>query len=1045
MKTATKFNFKTFSVFVLSVLLCFTLAFSAACNNKSSSSSSSSAEETVVNPTDTQLVSNGDFEFSTFAKDTKFPVSSSISWSLSRDSKNSSSAISSDGNSGIIDTGAESEKYEEAAKKAKLPKDGETYYNPKTLYDYNLKESQEYFVFDKEEKNSNEDKLTMKGSKVLMISNVTAKDDTPNEFTGTAQKFTSTSSLSLGKNEYARLSVWVKTKNLRFRYNQTGVGAYIAVQNTVSSSCDPFVIKGINTEKDGVSQWVKYTIYLRSSDFATSSYKVTLGLGFGNKELREEYVEGHAFFDDVNFEKIEYADYIAGVNATAVENVFNLYKQNADKTYSKVAADDLKTVAANAYTASNTAESGKKFDEVVYSLSHYRDNASFDNMFTGYDGSIDATIGTAGVASASDIKNVIGADLKAPFGDNFTSNTFYAKLNKAGKYECETQPFEVPYKSYKKISFWVKSHLDKASRPGLSIEVKDLGEGDAKSPKSSSLASNLNTDKVETFNGWTQYTVYVSNTVANSNKTRKFSVKFTFGDNSDDEWKMAVGYFLVTNAESCELTEDDYSIASTATNAVKVSLTADMPNGGEADASDDSYYFGYNASSANLIDKNAAVSVSGYKGIYYDAENGVTVGSKEGVTAGVINTKNFTDANAYTFLTTDEKTAIESLGKLGENKHLQPLVIKTNGSSYGYFGSDITLSANTTTLIKVKVKVTGNAKANVYLVKSDALDSFPVLSVAAKKYTKNADGSYDETDEYEVNEKLATTVTSADCANADIIDDGWFTVMFVVTTGNESITLRPELWNGSRDSAETTSGLVLFDKLEQSSVTAETFEREELQTYYGDTVNQNSVKKFTRFPTKVLSTKDGKKVTTYKTYKETTVFSTYNATKAIIASYETINAVREIDNTTSSDSSSSSSSSSGASSDFSWALQLSSIIIAVVLILLLAVALIRFAVKKSRAGKQATKEYYNRDSRDKLHSQLETNKNNKKDAEPAEVKPYDYDNIENNIVNDEDNGTDEQPAENDNVENTESVESVAEPAENAETETTNENGDDNAQ
>ena len=555
----------------------------------------------------------------------------------------------------------------------------------------------------------------MKGSKVLMISNITAKDDTPDEFTGTAQKFTSTSSLSLGKNEYARLSVWVKTQNLRFRYNQTGVGAYIAVQNTVSSSCDPFVIKGINTEKNGVSQWVKYTIYLRSSDFATSSFKVTLGLGFGNRELREEYVEGHAFFDDVNFEKIEYADYIAGVNATAVENKFNLYEQNSDKTYSKVPADDLKTVALNDYTATNDAESGKKFDEVVYSLSHYRTNEAFGDMFSGYDGAIDSTLGVAGVASASDIKTVIGSDLKAPYGDDFTSDTFYAKLTKAGKYECETQAFEVPYKSYKKVSFWVKSHLDKASRPGLTIEVKDLGEGDAQSPKSSSLASNLNTDKVETFNGWTQYTVYVSNTVSNSNKTRKFSVKFTFGDESDDEWKMAVGYFLVTDAEICELTEDDYSIASTTSNAVKVSLTADMPNGGKTDESDDSYYFGYNASSANLIEKDAAVSVNGYKGIYYDADNGITVGSKEGVTAGVINTKNFTSTDAYTFLTADEKTAIESLGKLGENKYLQPLVIKSNGSSYGYFGSDITISANSTTLIKVKVKVVGNAKATVYL------------------------------------------------------------------------------------------------------------------------------------------------------------------------------------------------------------------------------------------------------------------------------------------------------------------------------------------
>lgn len=1037
MKTATKFNFKTFSVFVLSVLLCFTLAFSAACNNQSSSSSSS-AEETVVNPTDTQLVSNGDFEFSTFATDTRFPVSSSISWSLSRDSKNSSSAISSDGNSGIIDTKAEADKYEEAAKKAKLPKDGENYYNPGTLYDYNIKEESEYFVFDKETKNSNEDKLPMKGSKVLMISNITAKDDTPDEFTGTAQKFTSTSSLSLGKNEYARLSVWVKTKNLRFRYNQTGVGAYIAVQNTVSSSCDPFVIKGINTEKNGVSQWVKYTIYLRSSDFATSSFKVTLGLGFGNRELREEYVEGHAFFDDVNFEKIEYADYIAGVNATAVENKFNLYEQNSDKTYSKVPADDLKTVALNDYTATNDAESGKKFDEVVYSLSHYRTNEAFGDMFSGYDGAIDSTLGVAGVASASDIKTVIGSDLKAPYGDDFTSDTFYAKLTKAGKYECETQAFEVPYKSYKKVSFWVKSHLDKASRPGLTIEVKDLGEGDAQSPKSSSLASNLNTDKVETFNGWTQYTVYVSNTVSNSDKTRKFSVKFTFGDESDDEWKMAVGYFLVTDAEICELTEDDYSIASTTSNAVKVSLTADMPNGGKTDESDDSYYFGYNASSANLIEKDAAVSVNGYKGIYYDADNGITVGSKEGVTAGVINTKNFTSTEAYTFLTADEKTAIESLGKLGENKYLQPLVIKSNGSSYGYFGSDITISANSTTLIKVKVKVVGNAKATVYLAKSDALDGFPVLTVAGKNFVKNSDGSYEETDEYKVNEKLATTVTAADCNNVDIVDDGWFTVMFVVTTGNESITLRPELWNGARDSADTASGLVLFDNLEQSSVTAKTFENEELKTYYGDVVNEASVKTYTRFPTKILSTEDGKQVVNYRTYKETTVFSVYTKTKAIVASYETIDAVREIDNTTSGDSSSSSSSSSsGASSDFSWALQLSSIIIAVVLILLLVAVLIRMLVKKARAGKQATKEYYNRDSREKLQAQLE----DKKDSQPEEVKPYDYDNIENNIANEEENKTEEQAAE--TVENAENVEAPAD--ENAEAETTNENGDDNAQ
>ena len=96
--------------------------------------------------------------------------------------------------------------------------------------------------------------------------------------------------------------------------------------------------------------------------------------------------------------------------------------------------------------------------------------------------------------------------------------------------------------------------------------------------------------------------------------------------------------------------------------------------------------------------------------------------------------------------------------------------------------------------------------------------------------------------------------------------------------------------------------------------------------------------------------------------------------------------------------------------------------------------------KKARAGKQATKEYYNRDSREKLQAQLE----DKKDSQPEEVKPYDYDNIENNIANEEENKTEEQAAE--TVENAENAENVEAPAdENAEAETTNENGDDNAQ
>ncbi|MBQ3571535.1 MAG: hypothetical protein IJA15_01770, partial [Clostridia bacterium] len=84
MKKVTKFNFKTLLVLFLSIALCMSTLLSVACDkgdDSSSSSSSSVEKEDPVNPTDTQTLLNGDFEFSTFSKKpTDFPVYSSVSW-----------------------------------------------------------------------------------------------------------------------------------------------------------------------------------------------------------------------------------------------------------------------------------------------------------------------------------------------------------------------------------------------------------------------------------------------------------------------------------------------------------------------------------------------------------------------------------------------------------------------------------------------------------------------------------------------------------------------------------------------------------------------------------------------------------------------------------------------------------------------------------------------------------------------------------------------------------------------------------------------------
>ena len=120
-----------------------------------------------------------------------------------------------------------------------------------------------------------------KNSKVLMIHNQYSSSS------GTAQNFTSSSSLTVPAGTSAKLSVWVKTAELTYRYNNEdnaadkNRGAYIGISRTVAGkSKDQVKVENINTEKiladDSVpaenksNGWVKYEFYLKGSDYASS-------------------------------------------------------------------------------------------------------------------------------------------------------------------------------------------------------------------------------------------------------------------------------------------------------------------------------------------------------------------------------------------------------------------------------------------------------------------------------------------------------------------------------------------------------------------------------------------------------------------------------------------------------------------------------------------------------------------------------------------------------------------------------------------------------
>lgn len=151
---------------------------------------------------------------------------------------------------------------------------------------------------------TDEKKETPYESHVLMIHNY-VNDDARY---GTAQAYTSSTTLTLEPNTAAEISVWVKTSDLMFDKDGAvpaeELGAYIAIEQTVGGNeVDTFYINAINTEllnSDENNGWVEYTIFVQGCDFASSTITVELGLGRADDDGDyAEVLEGYAFFDDV--------------------------------------------------------------------------------------------------------------------------------------------------------------------------------------------------------------------------------------------------------------------------------------------------------------------------------------------------------------------------------------------------------------------------------------------------------------------------------------------------------------------------------------------------------------------------------------------------------------------------------------------------------------------------------------------------------------------------------------------------------------------------
>ena len=761
--------------------------------------------------TDTADIKNGSFEFGLADVDiSDFPLSSSITgWSSvsAENSSNSSKVVS-----GVIDTNAQNYKKTLAGML-----DNSTFltYVEK---EFNFKRSQ--IVADKATENADKSESEIEeladnyivetyllpafpnpgtregasGTHVLMLNNYT------DEPWHTAQSISSSSTLDLVAGTYGKISFYVNAKNL------VGFGDYflnVRLEGTLDGATQaPYVLKGIKNT-DG---WKQYSVYVKVDAEMATSVNVSFGLGYCDKEgLISNNVKGTAFIDDVVYEEISSVDYDQAFATSPLTT--SVFTYNSEKVLSQSVEDKF------AFTYSMVANEMDMYDS---SVSNVDFSASNYNVESGYvhSNAIDGTTVDKFGAENSKGSAVLTDENKAISFNGLLNASYFAKI---------TNPslFKVSNESYFYLSFDVENKLNRLNSTDVSVFVIDSDGkehlvGNYNTPNETTRchllvknntpiteAPSLETFEILIVVGLTDITksniqsdfatgsVKISNATTNTGFTYQYQKNPVDGNviiNPDGSKNEVAGY-------------DFYSYL----NAVSTSVALDQYSKDEADT-----YYLSNANSAQNSSFNKVASINGFTGVEPDhsylneqsTKNAINdrigAGNEHGV-AGLINSKYI---NNYSDFTTDEKASIKSALNYSGEKSIQPIMIynKTE-NAYGFLGTSFTVAESAYASISVKVRVTGNAKAFIYLVDTSKAEK-TVAELSFEKGNVATDATYDKA----FSQKLSFEGITASNMNSD----GWLTLTFYVANGANAKNLRLELWNGSRDNAVKSQGYVFF-------------------------------------------------------------------------------------------------------------------------------------------------------------------------------------------------------------------------------------------
>jgi len=786
-----KWRKRSLTALSLSLVATLSLGFMTACTTASDDNDDDD-DNTSVSATDTQLLRNGNFEF--YAdRDEKFEdkrvlISTPNSWSFTAGSPTSDTA------SGIVNTeewnklnatgGYSFTEYEKGDKTVKTFKDFaeakahwtddnvsvydrlqflSIYKNDleklekedaeneyvKFFNDYNYAidfEDVEYLnevdlgLSDNTERKEGE-------NHVLMIHN----RRTNNDVVGTGQYYTSSTTISLNAGTAAQLSVWVRTDCLTHYYENDGDplpvsqrgGAYIAVNNTVGGTAlDKMEIKNINTN----GAWQEYSLYVRASTFASTTFSIVLGLGQGSSSDRYEHVNGYAFFDDVSCKVIsaeEYLDATQTSTGAAKEGVLSC-DVNSLKEDKKFDMDNIDY--AKNHTFALDLYAGFNADDTL--LRDVNDNIALTEQTSGSitytSESIHSSLGRSEddytalssietIASAANsnryLKRIYENELenKYPFGDEDSDVLMLLSAHGAA-YTAKSNSFTVPADTRMLVSFFVKTSDIASGMNGASATLVDGSNRTSLGTINSHnvSATDIDDERKDIYSGWVQCFFFLENA---TDEDKTCSIEFSYGPTTivgTTRYSYAEGFAAFTNLETKTLSRTEYSYASTGDRAVKVSLTGKASNASKFDE--------VSATAGSAIETTLAAPAN-FTGVL-GGSKWVTPGDvaneqPENIYTGLLNADYaeayYQSSEAWRTLLPDNgaKNGAEWWNGIFGNAN-QPLVIATgtgNAVSYGYMSENLTVSASSTRVVTMRVKVSAGATAYIYLTDTSSADN----------------------------------------------------------------------------------------------------------------------------------------------------------------------------------------------------------------------------------------------------------------------------------------------------------------------------------